>query len=101
MPKRIDDEGHVYHLYVTEVPSRDGVRERLAQRGVESGIHYPIPIHFQAAYAEFAVLKGRFPKTEAAAHRVLSLPMFPEMTAAQVGYVVDALRAAVRPMQHA
>jgi dTDP-4-amino-4,6-dideoxygalactose transaminase len=101
VPKRIDDEGHVYHLYVTEVPDRDGVRERLAQRGVESGIHYPIPIHLQPAYAEFAVLKGRFPKTETAAHRVLSLPMFPEMTAAQVEYVVDALRAAVRPMQHA
>lgn len=101
VPKRLSDEGHVHHLYVTEVSDRDAVRERLAQRGVESGIHYPIPIHLQPAYAELAELKGRFPKTETAAHRLLSLPMFPEMTAEQVDYVVDALRAAVRPMQHA
>ena len=101
VPKRVADEGHVYHLYVTEVADRDGVRARLAERGVESGIHYPIPIHLQRAYSEMASLKGRFPKTEAAAHRVLSLPMFPEMTATQVEYVVDSLRAAVRPMQHA
>lgn len=101
VPQRIHDDGHVYHLYVTEVLDRDAVRERLARRGVESGIHYPIPIHLQPAYSELASLKGRFPKTEAAARRVLSLPMFPEMTAEQVAYVVDSLRAAVRSMQHA
>ena len=101
VPARLRDEGHVYHLYVTQVPDRDRVRERLAERGVQSGVHYPIPIHLQPAYRELAGLKGRFPRTEAAAERIVSLPMFPEMTEAHVDYVVDALRTAVRPMQHA
>lgn len=101
VPKCHHDEGHVYHLYVTQVPDRDGVRERLAQRGVQSGIHYPIPIHLQPAYTELAGLRGRFPKTEAAAERILSLPMYPEMTAAHVDAVVNALHDAVVPIPHA
>jgi len=101
VPKRHDDDGHVHHLYVIEVADRDRVRRRLAERGVESGIHYPIPIHRQPAYAELASLRGRFPKTESAAQRVLSLPMFPEMTGVQIDYVVESLRAAIPTMQPA
>lgn len=101
VPKRHSDEAHVYHLYVTEVPGRDAVRERLTERGVHSGIHYPIPIHLQPAYSELAHLKGRFPLTEVAAEGILSLPMFPEMTEAQIDYVVDTLHAVAKPLQHA
>jgi dTDP-4-amino-4,6-dideoxygalactose transaminase len=101
VPKRLSDEGHVYHLYVTEVADRERVQERLAQRGIGAQIHYPIPIHLQPAYADLGLSIGRYPKTEAAAARVLSLPMFPELSEAQIEYVVDSLRAAARPMQHA
>jgi dTDP-4-amino-4,6-dideoxygalactose transaminase len=101
VPKRLSDEGHVYHLYVTEVADRATVQERLRQRGVQTQIHYPIPIHLQPAYADLGMSKGRYPKTEAAAERILSLPMFPELSAEQIEHVVDALRAVARPMQHA
>ncbi len=101
VPKRWTDEGHVYHLYVTEVADRAVVQDRLAQRGVHTGIHYPIPIHLQPAYADLGLSKGRYPKTESAADRILSLPMFPELTPEHAEYVVDALSTAARPMQHA
>jgi len=101
VPKRWTDEGHVYHLYVVEVADRTAIADRLAQRGVHTGIHYPIPIHLQPAYAELGLSKGRYPKTEAAAERILSLPMFPELTSEQIEYVVDALGAVARPLQHA
>jgi dTDP-4-amino-4,6-dideoxygalactose transaminase len=101
VPKRWTDEGHVYHLYVIEVADRAGVQERLADRGVQTGIHYPIPVHLQPAYADLGLAKGRFPKTEAAADRILSLPMFPELSPEQIEYVVGALTAVARPMQHA
>jgi dTDP-4-amino-4,6-dideoxygalactose transaminase len=78
------------------VEERDAVREKLAEQGVESGIHYPIPIHLQPAYAELGYAPGSFPKTEASAKRLLSLPMFPEITRAQIERVVSALAAARR-----
>lgn len=85
------DEGHVYHLYVIEVDDRDGVQEALAKRGIQTGIHYPIPIHLQPAYADLGLSQGAFPKTEAAAKRVLSLPMFPELSGEQIARVADAI----------
>lgn len=96
-PKRLVDEGHVYHLYVVEVDDRAAVQEALAQRGVQTGIHYPIPIHLQKAYEDIGLSKGAFPHTEAAAERILSLPMFPELTQEQIHYVVDALSEVARP----
>ena len=54
-PVRLTDEGHVYHLYVIEVENRDRVQAALTQRGIATGIHYPIPIHLQPAYAEHRV----------------------------------------------
>ena len=101
VPKRWVEEGHVYHLYVTEVGDRAAVQERVGQLGVHTGIHYPIPIHLQPAYRDLGLSKGRYPKTEAAADRILSLPMFPELTPEHIEYVVDALSTAARPMQHA
>ncbi|HKU81250.1 MAG TPA: DegT/DnrJ/EryC1/StrS family aminotransferase, partial [Candidatus Tumulicola sp.] len=88
-PPALARDGHVYHLYVTQVPDRAGVQARLSERGVQTGIHYPIPIHRQPAYAELGYAPGRFPKTERAAERILSLPMFAELTPAQVDYVVE------------
>jgi dTDP-4-amino-4,6-dideoxygalactose transaminase len=91
-PKRLDAQGHVYHLYVVEVEDRDRVAEELGKRGIATGVHYPIPIHLQPAYADLRRPEGSFPVTEAAAHRVLSLPMYPELKAEHIRYVVDALR---------
>lgn len=95
-PRRLSDEGHVYHLYVIEVEARDEVAAALRDRGIATGIHYPIPIHLQPAYADLGLGRGAFPRTERSAQRLLSLPMFPELSEEQIGRVVDAL-ASCRP----
>jgi dTDP-4-amino-4,6-dideoxygalactose transaminase len=83
----------VHHLAVVRVPGRAMVQQRLAAAGIESGIHYPVPCHRQAPYRRFA--NGPLPVAEAAAGEVLSLPMFPHMSDAQVVAVCDAVHAAV------
>ncbi|TSC80415.1 MAG: DegT/DnrJ/EryC1/StrS aminotransferase [Candidatus Peregrinibacteria bacterium Gr01-1014_25] len=89
------DREHGYHLFVIRVPERDRVRAALAEHGINAGVHYPIPIHLQAAYADRGWKRGDFPEAEAQANDVLSLPMFPELTDAQIDAVVTALRAAL------
>jgi dTDP-4-amino-4,6-dideoxygalactose transaminase len=88
---------HVYHLFVVELrrARRDEVLEALQRRGIGCGIHYPIPIHLQGAYADLGLGPGRFPAVEAAARRILSLPIYPEMSREQVDEVALALRGAV------
>ena len=85
----------VYHLYVVMVEDRDGVRQRLGERGVESGIHYPVPLHLQPAYDGLGYGAGDFPVAERRAQRILSLPMFPEIDTAQRAHVVAALEQAL------
>ena len=89
---------HVYHLFVVRFPAhdRDAVARTLLERGVQTVIHYPIPIHLQKAYAELGCKAGAFPNAEKAARSVLSLPMFPEMTRPQCDYVCECLRAALK-----
>jgi dTDP-4-amino-4,6-dideoxygalactose transaminase len=82
----------VYHLYVIQVEYRDRVRERLAARGIETGLHYPVPIHLQPAYRSLGYRAGNFPAAERLASRVLSLPLYPELTEAQIAYVAECLR---------
>lgn len=87
----------VWHLYVVQVPERDRVLAHMTEAGVGVGLHYPTPIHLTAAYGELGYRRGQFPVTEAAADRILSLPMFPHLTVEQQERVVaelcDALRA--------
>jgi dTDP-4-amino-4,6-dideoxygalactose transaminase len=85
----------VYHLYVVQVEGRDSVRERLGTEGVQTGIHYPVPLHLQPAYKDLGYGPGDFPIAEAMAGRILSLPMFPQITVEQQEYVVERLAAAV------
>ena len=74
-----------------ETGQRDAVQQRLRSRQIDTGIHYPIPAHLQEACASLGYKAGDFPATEAAAARVLSLPMYAELTGAQIDYVAAAL----------
>jgi len=87
----------VYHLYVVQVDDRDAVKVKLAEAGVDTGIHYPLPVHLQPAYAHLGYTRGDFPVAEHLAERILSLPMFPEITSGQIEYVVEQLAKAVTP----
>ncbi len=80
---------HVYHVYALRTPKRDALRKHMEAAGVSVGIHYPIPVHMQPAYASLGLKRGAFPVTEQTADTLLSLPMFPDLTEGQVGYVCD------------
>ena len=87
---------HVYHVYTVRVANRESFQACLRQRGVHTGIHYPIPLHVQPAHADLGYRRGDFPQSEEAAAEVLSLPMFPELTDAQVEAVAAAVGACAR-----
>lgn len=82
----------VRHLYVIHVPDRDGLRSHLTARKIETGLHYPTPLHLQACYAHLGFRAGAFPNAEESAATLLSLPMDPGMTESQVERVVVAVR---------
>lgn len=83
---------HAYHLFVIRAERRDALQAHLARHQIGTGLHYPVPLHLQAAYRQMGLGKGAFPVSERAAEAVLSLPMYPELTAAQVERVADAIR---------
>lgn len=85
----------VYHLFVVQVAQRETVQNRLKANGVTTGIHYPLPLHLQPAYQHLGLKRGSFPVAEASAEKVLSLPMYAEMTNAMVEHVAGSLRSAV------
>ncbi|MFA5927123.1 MAG: DegT/DnrJ/EryC1/StrS family aminotransferase [Patescibacteria group bacterium] len=86
---------HVYHLYTVEMNERDQIREKLQQSGIASGVHYPIPLHLQPAYAELGLSQGSLPVTERVANRTLSLPLFAEMSDDEISYVAKNLKSLV------
>lgn len=86
---------HVYHVYAVRVPERDRVLAAMAGRGISCGIHYPVPVHLQEAYRFLGLGEGSFPVAERCAAEFLSLPMFPELTPAQVETVAGELKACV------
>jgi dTDP-4-amino-4,6-dideoxygalactose transaminase len=88
----------VYHLYVVQVPpaTRASLQARLAEAGIATGIHYPIPVHLQPAFANLGYGEGAFPIAEAMAASVLSLPLYPELQPSQVEFIADALLRALR-----
>ncbi|MFK7803241.1 MAG: DegT/DnrJ/EryC1/StrS family aminotransferase [Anaerolineae bacterium] len=79
----------VYHLYVIQVEDRDGLQKFLGDAGIASGIHYPIPIHMLDAYKELPYSEGSFPDTETYADKILSLPIYPEITEEMIDYVAQ------------
>jgi len=89
------EDRHVYHVYAVRVPGRDRVRAAMAAAAIGVGIHYPVPVHLQPAFAELGHKRGDFPVSEAIADETLSLPLYPEMTDAQHLRVCAALARAV------
>ncbi len=87
-PAESSNVRHVYHVYTVRSSERDELQKTLNAAGVQTGIHYPVPVHLQPAYSDLGYAAGELPHAEAAAREVLSLPMFPEMTEAHIQEVV-------------
>ena len=92
-PKEAEYGTHVYHVYAVRVKGRDQLQRALTDRGIASGIHYPIPIHLQEAYGHLKLGRGSFPVVERCAEEFLSLPMFPELTPEQIETVVREINS--------
>lgn len=86
---------HVYHVYTLRTDDRDGLQVSLQAEGIQTGIHYPVPVHLQPAYADLGYGRGTFPHAEAAAEQVLSLPLYPELSSQAVAEVAGAVKKAV------
>jgi dTDP-4-amino-4,6-dideoxygalactose transaminase len=95
------DSRHVYHVYVVRSSDRQAWQDLLAAQGIQTGIHYPTPVHLLPAFADLGYRAGQFPHAERAANEVLSLPMFPELTAAQGDEVARAVIDLVAPSAQA
>jgi dTDP-4-amino-4,6-dideoxygalactose transaminase len=91
MPASMAGSRHVYHVYAVRLRNRDTVQQRLARAGIATGIHYPVPVHLQPAYADLGYGPGDFPDAERFAAETLSLPMFPELADEQIERVCAAL----------
>lgn len=91
-PVNAENSKHIYHLYVIRVQDRDELQARLARHGIDTGTHYPIPIHLQLAYAHLSYGIGSFPIAEKAANEILSLPMFPGITRAEIDEVARVIK---------
>jgi dTDP-4-amino-4,6-dideoxygalactose transaminase len=92
VPAQANGVSSVYHLYVILVDNRDSLQKFLNDKGIGTGLHYPVPLHLQKAYSSRGFRQGAFPVTESVAKRLLSLPMFPELTKEQIKYVADCIR---------
>lgn len=96
LPLSASDNVHVWHLYVVQVPRRDHVLQFLQERGIQAGIHYPVPVHLQPYFRRYGYGPGDFPVAEAAAARIISLPLYPQITPSQQQTVSDVLHAAMK-----
>lgn len=94
VPKARPGCRHVYHVYAVRTDERDRLRDALTKQGIQTGVHYPIPVHLQPAHADLGYGPGDFPVAEAVAREVVSLPIFPEMTREQVQTVAAAVAGA-------
>lgn len=98
LPDLGGNDTHAMHLYVIRVPKadRDALVDHLKGAGVGAGIHYPVPLHLQPCNADLGYKAGDFPLTEAVCDEIVSLPMYPELTSAQIEYVCEAVRSYFR-----
>ena len=93
VPQEAKYAKHIYHIYAIRVKNRDNLMKALGEKGINCGIHYPIPIHLQEAYQSLGLKKGSFPVAEKCGDEFLSLPMFPELTGEQIKYVCKEIKA--------
>lgn len=91
-PFTADNRTHVYHLYIIQTGNRDKLQKFLAENGVQIGIHYPIPIHLQKAYQDLGYKVGDFPISEDVCNKILSLPMYPEISKDQIEFVAETIQ---------
>jgi dTDP-4-amino-4,6-dideoxygalactose transaminase len=96
LPEEPEDARHVYHLYVVRHPRRDALCRFLRERGIETLIHYPQPVHLQPAYADLGYPEGSLPVTEALSRHILSLPIYPELKDEEVAMIAEAILAFFR-----
>ncbi len=101
LPKEMDYARHVYHLFVIQVPgkngenrskTRDDLQKFLGENGISTGLHYPVPLHLQPCFKHLGYKKGDFPVSEELAEQGLSLPMYAELTDEQIGYVAEKIK---------
>ncbi len=92
LPKKADYSHHVYHLFVIRTPKRNQLQKYLNSFGIETGIHYPIPIHLQKPFKDLGYKAGDFPTTEKYSRQILSLPMFPELKTTEIKYICNKIK---------
>jgi dTDP-4-amino-4,6-dideoxygalactose transaminase len=92
LPDEMSYARHVYHLYVITTPERDRLQQFLQENGIASGLHYPVPLHFQKCFEHLGYKKGDFPVAEKLADECLSLPMFPDLSTEQIEYTGEKIK---------
>jgi len=92
LPIEKSDNHHIYHMYVIQTPKRDELQLWLKEKGVGTGIHYPVPIHLQNSMRNLNYIKGNFPVTEQITSQILSLPMYAELDDQKIEYVAKSIR---------
>lgn len=93
LPLQSEDSKHVFHQFVIRHPQRDALRAFLKEQGIQTLIHYPVPVHLQPAYANLGYLIGSFPNTEMASGEILSLPLYPELNEQQIVLICEKIKA--------
>jgi dTDP-4-amino-4,6-dideoxygalactose transaminase len=96
-PAETDSAVSVYHLYVIHMDQRDALQQHLNGKGIATGLHYPLPLHKQAAYHHLGFAEQAYPVSERSAQRLLSLPMFPELSRDQMDYVLESIQEFMNP----
>lgn len=96
LPPPTMDRSHIFNNYIVSVRRRDELKQFLAERGIQSEVYYPMPLHLQPCFAGLGYKEGHFPQAELAATQVLALPLYPELTLEQQGIVVEAIKTFYR-----
>ena len=94
-PYEAPNRKHVYHLYILQMTNRDQVQEQLKEAGIGTSIYYPQPLHLAEPCRELGYVEGDFPITEKASRETLAIPLYPEMSAAQIDYVLEVVKTSV------
>jgi len=91
LPLALSRRGHTFNQFVIRAPRRDELRQHLVERGIGCAVYYPLPLHLQPCFSDLGYAEGDCPVAEQACHEVLALPVFPELTEAEIEEVVGAI----------